>query len=57
MSRFLARGHTAPRKLEAAESNTRKGTQTLAFISNSAANTVTMVKTQSLQAILFLAIK
>lgn len=57
MFRFLARGHTAPRKLETAESNTRKRTQTLNFISNSATNIVTMGKTQPLRVFHFLAIK
>lgn len=47
MYRFLARGHTAPRKLEAAESSSRKGTHTLVFILT-AINIVTVGKTQPL---------
>lgn len=58
MSRFLAREHNAPRKLETDESpTTSPGPQILASLSISATDMMTVGKIQLLQGLIFLAIK
>lgn len=56
MSRFLARGRTALRKLETAESSNGSGTQ-IGFYFQFCADMMTMGKTQLLWALISLAIK